>query len=206
MPSIDRQVGASNQDCRYIVGTDTFELASILFGVGCQALPNPTDQGGAGLFTNMTIPPGSTITLAYITLTARGTYTDVVVNSRIRAQAADNAAVFSTKADFLARAWTASFIHWDGIGAWTADLEYSSPDIKACVQEVIDRPGWLSGNNIAILWDDFEKRTTQNPIRVRFGKSYDNVPAQAPKLHIDYEEPSAGKGSSAGALIAAGII
>lgn len=101
-------------------------------------------------FLNVTIPQGATIDDAYFKLTAfsNEAYT---VDVKVWAEAADNGATFNTTtrtpknatAGAVSVAWT--------IPNTTADVEYSSPDIKTVIQEVVNRVGWSSGNALIIL-------------------------------------------------------
>jgi hypothetical protein len=152
---------------------------------------------GCGLcFTNITIPKGSTITTAYLTFTCRNAKSATVVNSKIRGEDADDAGQFSDLTDYWARPRTSAEVNWDNIPAWTDETEYNSPDIKTVIQEIIDRSGWSSGNNIVIFWDDHDDRSTHSDEVTREAWSYDGTSSKAPKLHIEYTEPAAGAARS----------
>ncbi len=186
------QVTTGSDDCRYVLSINDFSLTTISFYVGCSSAAGDPDYGSAARFLNITIPAGSIITLANLILTGKADST-TVINSRLRAQLNVNPATFSTAADFSARTWTsdATHVHWNAIPAWVLDTEYTSPDIKACVQEVINLANWASGNPMVILWDDFEKLSTQGDLKWRRGYSYDGSTTKAPKLVITYTTPSA---------------
>lgn len=150
--------------------------------------PDNKDCGGASRFLNVTIPPGWEITLANLILIAAGTKDTTVVNTRLRAEANVNPATFSTVEDFDARVWTTA-VDWNAIPTWTLNGTYTSPDIKAIIQEVIDLPGWASGNPIVVLWDDFDARSTQAVGKFRYAKTYDTVPSSPAHLYVEYTEP-----------------
>ncbi len=175
------QVGASSDDfLRWNEGS--FTTASTFFQAG---FANPFVGSGAR-FLNITIPAGSTITLANLKVTGKARDL-TVVNTRLRAQANINPATFSTNADYLTRTWTTAYVYWDAIPAWTADVEYTSPDIKTCIQEVIELANWASGNPMAILWEDYEGRSSvDNSLIHRAGYSYDGSTTYAPKLVVTY--------------------
>jgi len=143
-------------------------------------------------FTNITIPKGSTITAAYITITARADRSATVVNSKIHGEDADSPSAFSDYSDYSGRPRTSAEVNWDDIPAWTQNNEYDSPDISAIIQEIIDREGWASGNALVIFWDDHDDRSTHSDQTNRAGQSYDGSSGQAPELHIEYTEPAAG--------------
>lgn len=100
-----------------------------------------TKCGGGARFDGVDIPPGSTITSACLRINCRSTDTAGVVKSKIGGDDEDDAATFSTYADYIDRPRTTAEVLWDGIPAWIAGRWYSSPDIKAVIQEIIDRDG-----------------------------------------------------------------
>jgi hypothetical protein len=193
MPSLDRQVAASADDCGRHKNSDFFFAGYINFPAGYYSV-GYQGCGAAARFTNITIPKGATITAAYFTPTASNNVpgANMVVNTRLRAQATDNAAQFSDQTDFDARTWTTACVNWDALPAWTTGVEYNSPELKTLIQEVVNRSGWVSGNALVILWEDWEERSTQSNEVWRNAYSYDFSPSKAPKLHIEWEVPPAG--------------
>jgi len=149
-------------------------------------------------FANISIPKGSIITAAYITITCRTARSGTVVRSKVRGEDADNAAQFSDITDYWDRPRTTAEADWDNIPVWTEGTEYDSPEIKAVIQEIIDRAGWSSGNAMVIFWDDHDDRSDHNEYAIRTGQSYDGSTNKAPKLHIEYTPPAAGGGRSHG--------
>lgn len=163
---------------------------------------NGASKIGCGLvFKDVAIPAGATITNAYITFVAAGSISGATVNSRITGQKAADPGDISSLSDYQARRGTdvggannngrtTAQVSWDSIAAWTGSTSYNSPDIKSIIQEIIDQEGWASGNNICLFWDDHEGRSTASDNRRRAAYSYDDVPASAPTLYIEYtEEP-----------------
>ncbi len=202
------QVAASADDCLVYPQESYFTTGDGSFKTGYYGV-NST-LGAAARFLNITIPVGSTITLANFILTCRTAQSATIVNTRLRAEANINPATFSTLANFNARIWTTAYMNWDAIPAWTVDVKYTSPSddgtryFKDVIQEVIDLANWASGNPIAVLWDDFEKRSTQSSGRQRTAQSYDGSTTKAPKLYIVYPVPV--KSSLVPRLIAMGQI
>ena len=194
--TLDLQVGASADDCHRGKQVDYWNITTNCLQAG-YTNAGYIAQGSAARFLNATIPAGSTITLAQLILTNYLTRDQTVVNTRLRAQSNINPATFSTMADFDARTWTVAYVNWDNLPAWSGNIEYTSPDFDACIQEVINLSGWASGNPIVILWDDWECRSTQADERRRLAVSYDYSPAQAPKLHIEYSAGAVGQPYSA---------
>lgn len=180
------QVTASTDDVEVEYVTPIFNLTSAKWNVGYYY--TYSDLGSAGRFLNVTIPPGSTITQANLKVVANGDYIFDTVNTRLRAQSNINPATFSTIGDFNARTWTsdATHVHWDAIPHFAAETEYTSPDIKAIIQEVIDLPSWASGNPIVIEWDDWERRSTQDGTTWRAVYSLDGSTTKVSKLVVTY--------------------
>ena len=186
--ALEIPVSASSDDCRRSYGpADWWALTDDNALVGYHTATY--SLYGAGLrFTNIAIPRGAIITEAYLKMQAYSNQAVDTVNSRIRAQAHDNPPTFTTKTEFDARAWGAA-VDWDEIEHWTTDTWYTSPDIKTCIQAVVDRPGWTPGNAIALAWDDFDDRSTHVASASRYSNSYDKGAAIAPILLISYTPP-----------------
>jgi len=71
-----------------------------------------------------------------------------------------------------ARVKTAAQVDWDP-GAWVDGGWYEGPDLKAVIQEIVDRPGWVSGNALVLLLSD--DGSAKNVSRLIY--AYDNAPA-----------------------------
>lgn len=131
-------------------------------------------------FNNLGLHPGAVITKAYIQFTVDE------VNSEpsslvITGQAADNPATFMAENyNVSSRNRTTDSVHWN-TPAWPiiseADVNQQTPDLKTIVQEIVDRPGWATGNSIAFLIEGQGFRTAE---------SFDGNPRKAPKLFVDY--------------------
>jgi hypothetical protein len=143
---------------------------------------------GLGLrFINIPIPNNANITEAHLTIVSRSNTGNMAVRSRIYGENADDAATFNTKADFETRLKniTKATVSWDNIPTWDMDAEYTSPDIKAVLQEIVKRSSWKNGNSIAIFWEDFEGRSDSNRDNVdRRSYSYDVNPVKSIRLYI----------------------
>ena len=177
------QVAVSEDDCERIP-TPNYWSTTYNFAAGWTDATY-VDYGGAARFLNVTIPSNATIISAYLELVAYYTRTATVVNTRLRAELNVAPATFSTAANFDARTWTTAYVNWDAIPAWTADEEYTSPDIKTCIQEVANLDAIT---HLVVLWDDFERRSTQGPVNQtwRSAYSYDISTTLAPYLIVTY--------------------
>lgn len=189
------QVGASSDDCHRCLSNDGWGLTTTSWSIGNFGGVYWM-YGGGGRFINITIPQGATILDGtHLTPCSSGNLTTTGANSRVSAENVDNAPTFADdKVAFDAR-WanrTAARVDWDNIPNWTRYVWYDSPEIKAVIQEVINRPGWVSGNSIVIFWEDFENRSTGR----RAAYSYDaSGLTYAPKLVIEYAVPAVGMGA-----------
>jgi hypothetical protein len=108
---------------------------------------------GGMRFLNVTIPAGSTINSAYLTIAERYFSGSGTVDCTVYANDIDDAVTFVGGINYEMHdlAKTTASVAWNiPIGA---DTDRTSPDIKTVIQEVIDRGGWASGNDILILLD-----------------------------------------------------
>jgi hypothetical protein len=106
---------------------------------------------GGFRFNNVAIPPGSYISSAYLKLTQYTNYNSPAVSLKVAADDVDNSPTFSDAASGpLNRTLTTAQVDWD-IPVWNGDQQYTSPDIKSVIQEVVNRGGWASGNSLSVI-------------------------------------------------------
>lgn len=144
------------------------------------------DYSGAFRFQNINIPKGSTITAAYIKFKSLEDNAGTTVNSKIRAEAADNATQITSYANYYARTRTSAQIT-QTLPTWYLNTWYQSLDIKSVVQEVINRSGWASGNAVNIFWEN----NSSTAAKSRAAYSYDQGASYAAILHVEYTIPDA---------------
>jgi len=134
-------------------------------------------------FTNVTMPKGATIINAYVTLTS---YMDLgyldTVKVLISADASDNSPVFVDYADVNGRSLSSASKAWDMLPPWGEGLKYNTPNLAPVIQEIIDRPGWVSGNAISLFFKDNGSGWED----IRRIRSADSFPDDAPILCIEY--------------------
>ena len=83
-----------------------------------------------------------------------------------------------------ARTVTTAAVPWTVSSAWAEDGVYTSPDIQAVVQEIVNRPGWASGNPLAVQVRNTASSGGYQAIMTAEGAAiYGGSPAQ---LIIDY--------------------
>jgi hypothetical protein len=175
--AVEIRVASSSDDAEELMTTNDVDLTSA-------DLQLTEDLGVAqtvGMrFDNVGVPPGATITSAWIQFQTAATNTGAV-NLTLRGEAADDAAPFAAAAaDISSRPPTAASVPWSP-GNWQtlgeAGANQQTPDIASLIQEIVDRPGWLPGNALVVLVSGSGVRTAE---------SFDGDPAGAPLLHIEY--------------------
>src|SRR5919108_161666 len=135
-------------------------------------------------FTAIDIPQGATITAAYIQF--QGDEVAAAATSLvIRGEHAHDAAVFANVTNNVSsRATTDAAAAWNP-AAWAtvgeAGLAQRTSDLSAIVQEIVARPGWLAGNDVAFVITGTGTRTAE---------AFESSAAKAPLLHIEYASPS----------------
>lgn len=130
------------------------------------------------------IEQGSIINSANLVFTGRyGEST--AVELLIYGNASDNAAVPNDEGDYLNKVKTVAQVPWNFSTTWTNGVVFTSPDISIIIQEIVNRPGWINGNNIQF----FIRNASINENRRRGTYTYPNDPSKAPKLIIDYTLP-----------------
>lgn len=127
-------------------------------GTGFNASANPmlfrshgtaASRSHVGLrFPNVTIPAGSTINSATVTIDIVGTANDDI-DGTIWGNDVDDAANFVTEADVTSRTQTTASVAWTQAAAGAGSEV--SPDITSIIQEIVDRGGWASGQALCIL-------------------------------------------------------
>jgi hypothetical protein len=172
---IDRRIAAASDD------TEEETTSGSISGntSDIELVTGATPQIDGLRFTNITVARGSTIASAYIQFEADEAQSEVT-NLTFQGHAADNAPTFTTAIhDVSARPRTVASANWSPV-AWAVVGEQGpnqrTGDLKAIVQEIVNRPGWVSGNAIAIIVSGTGHRTA---------RSFESVPAGAALLHIE---------------------
>jgi type IV pilus assembly protein PilY1 len=68
--------------------------------------------------------------------------------------------------------------------SWSANTWYDLDDLSPVIQEMVNRPGWQSGNTLALI-----VKGTGAAYGRKLISSYDGDPAHAPRLVITYSGP-----------------
>ena len=144
------------------------------------------DQMIALRFTDLDIPQGATLTDATLTLTpSAAPATGLASTWEISAEQTDDSeALEDSVANISNRATGGTSVSW-ALGASdliTQDDPEVSVDIKAVLQDVIDRSGWCGGNAMTLLLDTSSATANQT----RFLHSRDGDSTKAPTLSYTY--------------------
>jgi hypothetical protein len=112
------------------------------------------DQTVGVRFENLMMPPGAVIVSASIQFTADEVQSEATALT-LRAQNVDTAPAFTPALnDLSSRALTTNSVVWNP-APWASVGERGplqrTPDLSALVREVIERPGWASGNAMVFL-------------------------------------------------------
>jgi PKD repeat protein len=110
-------------------------------------------------FVDINVPQSADITNARVRFMCdEADLSSSQLNIYFAAHDIDDAPIFSSaNNDISSRTLTTAQVVWpDGsVPGWDVGNIYDSPDLSAVIQELVDRPGWQSGNSIAIMvWSD----------------------------------------------------
>jgi len=140
--------------------------------------------GGGFRFLNIPIPKGWLIEEAYISWCAQASKPEIanpIVN--ITGHDHDSAPPFTTYQDFDSRERTDAFVLYN-LPEVTINEWYNTTDIKSIIQELVNRDGWVSGNNIVLFHE--LKPPTNNAV---YGYTFDKDSSKAPILYIRWGPP-----------------
>ncbi len=138
-------------------------------------------------FTGVTIPNGATITNAEIQFHADEVGDNSALTVFFTGEDVDDCSTYtSTDFDITNRVNTTAQVSW-AIPAWTAIHDEGAaqltPDLSSIIQEIIDRPGWTSSNDLCIM---ISVPTTPIGIGERTAEAFDGEPESAPEISITF--------------------
>lgn len=161
---------------------------------------------------NVAIPKYATVTNAYVQFTANEEDKDIVYNeldgtivsqpvhsTRITGELNPNAATYGDAAhDIENRTDTTSAVDWLDVPRWAyldvngvsigrgdAGPAQRTPNLSSIIQEIIDQPGWNSGNPLALMFYPLTENTN------RTANSWESTNLNgagntSPLLHVEY--------------------
>ena len=128
-------------------------------------------------FRNMTIPQGASIVSAYVEFETDATNSGTC-NLTIYGQDIDDAPTFtSSNSNISNRTKTSANVSWSPSNWSTVSQKHQTSDISSIIQEIVNRGGWSSGNDIVIIITGSGEREAE---------SYDGESANAPLLVVEY--------------------
>ncbi len=200
--TLNLQVDASADSGQHRGGDHSLFLTEVAEAVGNNASSGTfTLFDTSNRFTGATIPVGETIDAATLTFTPASSASGTVVNSNIRAHLDANSGQIANETawhdDFADSDLTVAFTAWDSIPAWTVDVEETSLDFAAVIQEVVDLGGWVSGNPLHIFWLNDGSTLAVGVFRNAW--TVDGDTEKAPKLDIDHSPTATAEVQIAGA-------
>lgn len=164
-----------------------FDTAGGVTQVGSLGFMTPTTWDAFFRFDNVLIPPGSTILAAWLVYVQVFGTNPATFLSAIALADEDDAVAPVDRVDHMDRLRTAAIVTYNDLtGRDTTGVAYETPDFAAAVQEVIDRPGWVSGNALLVLWDNWVDIADTSATEQA---SYTHVSYAPPLLHIEYDPP-----------------
>lgn len=126
---------------------------------GWEGAPEDQNLLTLGLrFVDITIPQGSVIDSAFVVFHAHeGKSAEDIAELTIVGEATDDAITFDEdnfNEDYLLtdRPQTSAQVEWTVAEDWTIWQPYKTSDIAEVIQEIVDRPGWESGNALALIF------------------------------------------------------
>ena len=174
--SVDVRVNSGTNDAEQRLDTNAIDIASS----DLELIQDPasSNQEVGMRFTIVNIPVGATINNAYIEFET-DEITSGTTNLTVWGEANDNPAAFSTATSNITnRTKTSASVAWNTVPAWnTVSEKHQTPNISPVIQQIVSRPGWVSGNNIVIIITGSGSRVAE---------AYEGEAANAPLLHVDY--------------------
>ncbi len=156
---------ADTDNGEWIEGTDNFLNTLVEYNFGFFDSGAATSVNTFHRFTDIGIPQGATITSAFFNFHPTQTRSSTTVNVTFSAIDADDADAPSSFSEAENATRTTATVDWNNVPTFTANSKIDSIDFSTVVQEIIDRPGWVSGNAIVLYIED--NGSTASPFILR---------------------------------------
>jgi hypothetical protein len=146
-------------------------------------------QHAATKFYSVDIPQGAIIVSAHIVLESyTGTSNSgTVVNIIIKGEAVDTAVIAASLDDLASAERTIASVEWNNVEPFpSAYGQHTTPLITDIIQEIIDQPGWQSGNDLRIFYEDNGSSTAASRYAYVGGAG---VNEHRPRLVVEWEPP-----------------
>ena len=187
MPVVTYQINSSKGDAREdTAGVVAYSYTDLLFG--------NSRRYQFMRFINVNIPQGAVINSAYVKLTSRpskykgGTPTiTFYAEKNVDPQELSSINLAATS-EISSRIKTTNSVAWANPAFNAPNTQYTSPDLKSIIQEIVNQGGWSSGRAINII-TDMGASSEGNWVDTW---AFDGSPAKSAILEIDYNVPSEG--------------
>jgi hypothetical protein len=174
------QVSSSSDDVNEDGAVFTTNATTVWIGSGSSATASFT-----GLrFTNITIPPGSTISSARLNLYSSQNQW-IGLSMSIAGDLSPNSPTFSSASKPSQRTLTTNKVSHSSNISWSASTWYYLDEMAPVVQEIVSQPGWQSGNSLSIILKGTGRSYGRKMVR-----SWDGSSAYAAKLEISFTSGS----------------
>lgn len=173
MTTIDVQIVDSYKDGHGADEYDYLDLTSIYIG------RSGVDFDFFLYFTGITIPEGATIDVAYISVRGGSGHSGTPV-ARIYAEDAASPECVDEAGDIAAKTKTTTYVDWT-LSGWSNGNWYNSPSIKTIIQELVDSYAYSASPIQLLILNNGSPENAYSNIY-----DYNNGPASAAKLHIEY--------------------
>jgi len=193
MASLTVQVEANADDGYRVsdgMGGFTFSNSAAYASIGAvNPGPGSTDTTCYFRFLTVTIPKGSTVTAAKLQYKLHENYTTSSKTCDIHAEDADSAGAIANDSALTTSqaAATSAKTTWT-LATSTSSAFLDSSDFAAVIQEVIDRSGWSSGQNMTIHLLNPTDASMMEDREMKI-KTHDSAGADAVKLVVAYTAP-----------------
>lgn len=127
-------------------------------------------------FQSVPFPKNATVMEAYLEFTASTNKSGSFYVDLYAHNTNNSAAMPNNKGNISGRTKTSATSRWNISEDWQTDKTYRSPDLKALIQEVFNRSGWVEGNALSLLVYGNSSATNRSIF------SFDGSGARAPKL------------------------
>lgn len=177
MSTFNVAIGASSDDCA------ESETGTTVTG-GSQLIIDSRGAFAGFRFLAITIPQGATINSATLTLTYTGSASADPITMSLYGVDADDTDTWSSTNEPSGQTYTTAETGWYWEGTFSPNALYGTKELDATsiVQEIVDRGGWSSGNDMSFVLKRLFDVTTGN-LKIN---SWDSSYPEA-ELDIDYE-------------------
>jgi len=186
MRSADIQIARGEDDAEEALGGEVFLDSGDLDMMADRT--GETIQAVGLRFQSIPVPPGALIIESWIQFEA-DEVSEGSTTLLIEGEASDDASAFDVMpGNITARRRTQNGVSWTPelwANSGAAGTQQRTPDLSPLIQEIIDIPGWRTGNDIAILISGQGDRAAL---------AYDGNAAGAAVLHLEYACPSSQSG------------